>query len=53
MPSLAGYKPRYEPVPGKPSLVRLQVAVSDDRNVAQKVCATATASGVNCVPITG
>ena len=52
MPKLADFKPRYEPVPGK-SLVRLQVAVSDGRDDAKKLCASATASGVNCVPIAG
>lgn len=53
MPSLADYEPRYEPVPGRPSLVRLQVGVSDDRDRAEKLCATATANGMNCVPVSG
>jgi cell division septation protein DedD len=51
LPSLADYKPSYEPVPGHPSLVRLRVAIADDRDGAERLCATATASGVHCMPL--
>jgi cell division septation protein DedD len=51
VPGMAGYKPSYEPVPGKPSMVRLQLAIADDRGGAQKLCATAAANGVNCLPV--
>ena len=32
VPDMASLKPKYEPVPGKPSLVRLQLALADDRD---------------------
>jgi cell division septation protein DedD len=51
VPGMAGYKPSYEPVPGKPSMVRLQLAMADGRDGAQKLCATAAANGVNCLPV--
>ncbi len=51
VPSMAGYTPSYEPVPGKPSLVRLQLAMTDGRDSAQKLCASAAANGVNCLPV--
>jgi hypothetical protein len=51
VPRMASYKPSFEAVPGKPSLIRLQIAIADDRDGAQKLCATAAASGVNCLPV--
>jgi cell division septation protein DedD len=51
VPGMASLKPSFEPVPGKPSLVRLQLAIADDRDGAQKLCATAAANGVNCLPV--
>jgi cell division septation protein DedD len=51
VPDMAGLKPSFEPVPGKPSLVRLQLALADDRDGAQKLCATAVANGINCLPV--
>jgi cell division septation protein DedD len=51
VPSMAGLKPSFEPVPGKPSLVRLQLAIADDRDGAQRLCATAAANGINCLPV--
>ena len=51
VPDMAGLKPSYEPVPGKPSMVRLQVAMADGHDGAQKLCASAAANGVNCLPV--
>jgi cell division septation protein DedD len=51
VPDMARLKASYEPVPGKPSLVRLQLALADNRDGAQRLCATAVANGVNCLPV--
>jgi cell division septation protein DedD len=51
VPDMASYKPSFEPVPGKPSMVRLQLTMANDRDGAQKLCATAAANGINCLPI--
>jgi cell division septation protein DedD len=51
VPDMAKLKASYEPVPGKPSMVRLQLAMADGRDGAQKLCATAAANGVNCLPV--
>jgi hypothetical protein len=51
VPSLAGYSPIYQPVPGKP-LVRVQVGAADDRAGAIRLCAVAAAGGFDCMPVT-
>jgi cell division septation protein DedD len=51
VPGMASLKPSFEPVPGRPSLVRLQLAMTDGRDSAQKLCASAAANGVNCLPV--
>jgi hypothetical protein len=51
VPSLAGYSPIYQPVPGKP-LVRVQVGAADDRAGAIRLCAAAAAGGFDCMPVT-
>ncbi len=51
VPSLAGYSPIYQPVPGRP-LVRVQVGAADDRAGAIRLCAAAAAGGFDCMPVT-
>jgi hypothetical protein len=51
VPSLGGYSPIYQPVPGKP-LVRVQVGAADDRAGAIRLCAAAAAGGFDCMPVT-
>lgn len=51
VPSLAGYTPIYQPVPGRP-LVRVQVGAADDRAGAIRLCAAAAAGGFDCMPVT-
>jgi len=51
VPGLAGYKPRYENVPGRAGLVRLQLGSADDRAGALRLCALAAAGGFDCLPI--
>ena len=51
VPSLAGYTPVYQPVPGKP-LIRVQVGAADDRAGAIRLCAAAAAGGFDCMPVT-
>ncbi|WP_244646746.1 SPOR domain-containing protein [Sphingomonas sp. CFBP 8760] len=51
VPSLGGYSPIYQPVPGKP-LVRVQVGAADDRAGAIQLCAAAAAGGFDCMPVT-
>jgi hypothetical protein len=52
VPGLADYKPSFEPVPGHPPLVRLQLAITDDGDDAQRLCASAAAGGFHCMPLT-
>jgi hypothetical protein len=47
---LAGMKPHFEPVPGKP-LVRLQVKGVETRAEAIQLCAHAAAAGFDCIPV--
>ena len=51
VPSLGGYSPIYQPVPGKP-LVRVQVGAGNDRAGAIRLCAAAAAGGFDCMPVT-
>lgn len=51
LPSLAEYEPHYEPVPKRPTLVRLQIGAATDRAGALKLCATAAAGGFDCLPL--
>ncbi len=51
VPSLGGYSPIYQPVPGRP-LVRVQVGAADDRAGAIRLCAAAAAGGFDCMPVT-
>lgn len=50
-PAIAGLTPRYEPVPGNSRLVRLQVAADGGREKALSLCALASASGFDCLPV--
>lgn len=50
-PSLAAYSPHYEPVPGRPNLIRVQLGAADDRAGALKLCAAAAAGGFDCIPL--
>ncbi len=50
-PDLGSYPPRYERVPGNRGLVRLQLAAGLDRSDALKLCALASASGFDCLPL--
>lgn len=50
VPSLAGYTPIYQPVPGRP-LVRVQVGAAPDRMGAIRLCAAAAAGGFDCMPV--
>ncbi len=49
--ALALYVPHYEPVPGRPGLVRLQLAGVKDRADAVVLCAQAAAAGFDCIPV--
>jgi hypothetical protein len=48
---LARLTPSYQPVPGNPQLVRLQVSADGGRDKALSLCALASASGFDCLPI--
>jgi hypothetical protein len=50
-PSLAAYRPRYEAVPGRPGLIRVQLGSADDRAGALRLCAAAAAGGFDCIPL--
>lgn len=50
-PGLARYTPRYEAVPGNPSLVRLRLGAEDDRDGAVRLCAAAAAGGFDCIAV--
>lgn len=50
-PSLARYRPHYEPAPGRPELVRVQLGSEDDRDGALRLCASAAAAGFDCIPM--
>jgi len=47
-PILAGFQPRYQPVPAQPTLVRLRLAVHGERSDAERLCRQAIAAGVDC-----
>ncbi|MFN3591098.1 MAG: SPOR domain-containing protein [Thermaurantiacus sp.] len=51
-PDIAKLTPRYEPVPGNSRLVRLQVTADGGRANALSLCALASASGFDCLPVT-
>lgn len=51
LPSLARYTPLYESVPGRPGLVRVQIAAADNRQGALTLCALAAAGGFDCLPV--
>lgn len=50
LPALAGYQPRYEPVPNSP-LVRLQIGAARDRDGALRLCAAAATGGFDCMTV--
>jgi hypothetical protein len=50
LPSLAAYRPRYEPVPDSP-LVRLQIGSARDRDGALRLCAAAATGGFDCMTV--
>ena len=50
LPSLAAYRPRYEPVPDSP-LVRLQIGAARDRDGALRLCAAAATGGFDCMAV--
>lgn len=50
-PGLARYQVSYEPVPGRPELVRVQLGREDDRDGAIQLCAAAASGGFDCVPV--
>lgn len=49
-PSLAAYAPRFEPVPGREPLTRLQLA-SAGRDDGLRLCALASAAGFDCIAV--
>ncbi|WP_232475958.1 SPOR domain-containing protein [Flavisphingomonas formosensis] len=51
IPSLADYTPHYEPVPGRPGLIRVQLGSATDRAGAIRLCATAAVGGFDCLPV--
>ena len=51
LPGLSAYVPHFEPVPGKPELVRLQIGNATDRSSALTLCALAAAGGFDCIPV--
>jgi len=50
-PALGRFEPRYQPVPDRPSLVRLRLAVTGGRDDAERLCRQAVAAGVDCRPV--
>ncbi|OHT19800.1 SPOR domain-containing protein [Edaphosphingomonas haloaromaticamans] len=50
MADVAGFKPRYEAVPGK-KLVRVQVGPLGSRADSIRLCAAAAAAGFDCFPV--
>ena len=52
-PEIKALQPRFEPVPGRPELVRLQVDQHISRTDAVRLCALAAASGFDCFPVAG
>ncbi|GGD99082.1 hypothetical protein GCM10011529_01540 [Polymorphobacter glacialis] len=50
-PGLAAYTPRYEPVPNRPGLIRVQIGGAGDKNSALTLCALASAGGFDCIAI--
>jgi len=51
IPSLAAYSPHYEPVPGRPDLIRVQLGSAEDRAGAIRLCAAAAVGGFDCLPV--
>jgi len=51
IPSLAAYSAHYEPVPGRPGLIRVQLGSASDRGGAIRLCAAAATGGFDCVPV--
>ncbi len=49
--AIAGFRPHYEPVPGRAPLVRLRVGGLSDRGQAVALCAHAAAVGFECLPV--
>jgi hypothetical protein len=52
-PEFAALAPRYEPVPRRAPLVRLQLGLAGGQGEAVRMCALVAAAGYACLPVAG